>query len=121
MLRHGAMHGAFTGLRAPFTLGSFLRVLPGGSCGNCGPSPACSPAPAGPSNLLPSSDQAVCLDIDSRRKQVYGAADQGAEHSCTKVRGLHFQIVTGSTTLAAPVVAEALRKSSAGSAKGAAP
>ncbi|MEV7739745.1 iron-containing alcohol dehydrogenase [Streptomyces sp. NPDC088921] len=57
----------------------------------CSPSPACSPAPAGPSNLLPRSDQVVCLDIDSRRKQVYGAANQGADHSCTKVRGLHFQ------------------------------
>lgn len=115
------MHGAFTGMRAPFTPGSFLRVLPGRHVRQLRPSPACSPSPAGQSILLPSSDQVVCLDIDSRRKQVYGAANQGAEHRCTKVRSLHFQIVTGSTSLAAPVVAEHLRKSSAGSAGAAAP
>jgi hypothetical protein len=72
-------------------------------------------------NLLPGGDQVVYLDIDSKVKQVYGAAKQGAEHGYTKVRGLHFQIVTASTPLAAPViVASRLRKGSAGSAKGAA-
>ncbi|MFD8079990.1 transposase [Streptomyces sp. NPDC059718] len=65
--------------------------------------------------------QVVYLDIDSKVKQVYGAAKQGAEHGYTKVKGLHFQIVTASTPLAAPViVASRLRKGSAGSAKGAA-
>jgi len=73
-------------------------------------------------DLLPGGDQIVYLDIDSKVKQVYGAAKQGAEHGYTKVRGLHFQIVTASTLLAAPViVASRLRKGSAGSAKGAAP
>ncbi|MFC1400940.1 MULTISPECIES: hypothetical protein [Streptacidiphilus] len=60
------------------------------------------------------------LDIDSKVKQVYRAGKQGAEYGYTKVRGLHFQIVTASTPLSAPViVATRLCKGSAGSTKGA--
>ncbi|MFD4144390.1 transposase [Streptomyces sp. NPDC058572] len=71
--------------------------------------------PAGHCRLLPGADQSTKV------KQVYSAAEQGAEHGCTQVRGLHFQIVVASTALAAPVVvAERLRKGSARSAKGAA-
>ncbi|MFD6327936.1 IS1380 family transposase, partial [Streptomyces sp. NPDC058442] len=72
-------------------------------------------------NLLPGADRVVFLDIDSKVKQVYGYAKQGASFGYTKVRGLHFQIVTASTPIAAPViVASRLRKGAAGSAKGAA-
>ena len=61
------------------------------------------------------------LDIDSKVKQVYGPAKQGASFGYTKVRGLHFQIVTASTPSSRPViVATRLRKGAAGSGKGAA-
>ncbi|KDN85571.1 transposase [Kitasatospora cheerisanensis KCTC 2395] len=122
VLRHGAMAKAFRGVRAPSTLGSFLRAFTWGHVRQLeSAARAFTCNLAAHCNLLPGSDQVVHLDIDSKVKQVYGAAKQGAEHGYTKVRGLHFQIVTASTPLAAPViVASRLRKGSAGSAKGAA-
>jgi hypothetical protein len=122
VLRHGAIAKAFAGMRAPSTLGTFPPAFTWGHVRQL-QSPAraftCNLAAHG--NLLPGGDQIVYLDIDSKVKQVYGAAKQGAEHGYTKVRGLHSQIVTASTPLAAPViVASRLRKGSAGSAKGAA-
>jgi Transposase DDE domain group 1 len=122
VLRHGAMAKAFAGVRAPSTLGSFLRAFTWGHVRQLeSATRAFTCNLAGHCNLLPGGDQVVYLDIDSKVKQVYGAAKQGAEHGYTKVKGLHFQIVTASTPLAAPViVASRLRKGSAGSAKGAA-
>ncbi|MDH6129856.1 transposase [Kitasatospora sp. GP82] len=118
----GAVAKAFTGVRAPSTLGTFLRAFSWGHVRQlestarafiCNLTVHC--------NLLPGGDQVVRLDIDSKVKQVYGGAKQGAEHGYTKVKGLHFQIVTASTPLAAPViVATRLRRGAAGSAKGAA-
>ncbi|WP_371674693.1 transposase [Streptomyces sp. NBC_00289] len=61
------------------------------------------------------------MDIGSKVRQVYGLARQGASFGYTKVRGLHFQIVTVQTGTCAPViVATRLRKGAAGSGKGAA-
>ncbi|AWK10429.1 hypothetical protein AB0I99_15515 [Streptomyces spongiicola] len=58
------------------------------------------------------------VDIDSKVKQVYGPANQGASFGYTKQRGLHFQIVTVKTGTCAPViVATRLRKGSAGTAR----
>jgi hypothetical protein len=58
----------------------------------------------------------VYLDIDSKVKQVCAPAKQGASFGYTKVRGLHFQIVTASTASSRPVVfATRLSKGSAGS------
>ncbi|WP_406724554.1 IS1380 family transposase [Streptomyces sp. GD-15H] len=66
-------------------------------------------------------DEVVFVDIDSKVKQVYGPAKQGASFGYTKVRGLHFQIVTVKSATCAPViVATRLRRGSAGSGKGAA-
>ncbi|MFJ3978145.1 hypothetical protein [Streptomyces sp. NPDC090021] len=123
VLRHGAMATAFGGVRASSTLGTFLRAFTWGHVRQLESAGRVFTANlASHCNLLPGSDEIVCLDIDSKVKQVYGAAKQGAEHGYTKVRGLHFQIVTASTPLAAPiVVATRLRKGSAGSARGAAP
>lgn len=71
--------------------------------------------------LVPTGDDVVFVDIDSKVKQVYGPAKQGASFGYTKQRGLHFQIVTVKTTACAPViVATRLRKGSANSGKGAA-
>ena len=122
VLRHGAMTRAFAGIRAPSTLGTFLRAFTWGhvrQLESVARAFACNLARH--CNLLAGGDQVVHLDIDSKVKQVYGAGKQGAEYGYTKVRGLHFQIVTASTPLPAPViVATRLRKGSAGSAKGAA-
>ncbi|MFE8957381.1 IS1380 family transposase [Streptomyces althioticus] len=122
VLRHGAIRKAFSGVRAPSTLGTFLRAMTWGHVRQLeSAARAFTCNLAAHCNLLPGGNGIVHLDIDSKVKQVYGAAKQGAEHGYTKVRGLHFQIVTASTPIAAPViVATRLRRGSAGSAKGAA-
>lgn len=122
VLRHGAMARAFAGMRAPSTLGGFLRAFTWGHVRQLQSAVRTFTCRlAGDCDLLPGGDEIVFLDMDSKIKQVYGAGKQGAGHGYTKVRGLHFQIVVASTPLAAPViVAERLRKGSAGSAKGAA-
>ena len=54
--------------------------------------------------LIPPGAPLVFPDIDSKIKQVYGPAKQGACFGYTKVRGLHFQIVTASTPTSRPIV-----------------
>ena len=122
VLRHGATDRLFTGIRAPSTLGSFLRAFTWGhvrqleSAGR-----EFTHRLTAHARLLPDVDSVVYLDIDSKVKRVYGAKKQGAAHGYTKVRGLHFQVVTARTPTSGPViVATRLRKGSAGSAKGAA-
>lgn len=44
VLRHGAMAKAFAGVRAPSTLGSFLRAFTRGTCAHCSPQHGCSRA-----------------------------------------------------------------------------
>ncbi len=122
VLRHGAMDTLFAGIRAPSTLGSFLRAFTWGHVRQLESAirefTGRLEAEAG---LLTDADSVVYLDIDSKIKQVYGAKKQGAEHGYTKVKGLHFQIVTARTPTSGPIiVATRLRKGSAGSAKGAA-
>nr|WP_329537256.1 transposase [Streptomyces sp. NBC_01450] len=69
--------------------------------------------------LVPTGDEVVFVDIDSKVKPVYGPAKQGTSFGYTKQRGLHFQIVTVKTSTYAPViVATRLRKGSAKSGKG---
>ena len=122
VLRHGAMARAFTGIRAPSTLGTFLRAFTWGHVRQLeSAARAFTCNLARHCNLLAGGGQVVHLDIDSKVKQVYGAGKQGAEYGYTKVRGLHFQVVAASTPSSRPVImASRLRKGSAGSAKGAA-
>src|SRR6202044_1923211 len=79
VLRHGAMPVLFGGVRAPSTLGSFLRVFTWGNVLQLQKvhreflaELACR-AP-----LLPGADVLAFLDIDSQQKRVYGHAKQGA-------------------------------------------
>ncbi|WP_331730207.1 IS1380 family transposase (plasmid) [Kitasatospora sp. NBC_00070] len=122
VLRHGALPKLFGGVRAPSTLGSFLRSFSWGHVRQLeSAARAFTCNLAAQTGLLPGADQVVFVDIDSKVKQVYGTAKQGAGHGYTKVRGLHFQIVTVKTPLCAPViVATRLRKGAANSGKGAA-
>ena len=122
VLRHGAMSRAFSGIRAPSTLGTFLRAFTWGHVRQLESATRAFTANlVRHCHLMPGADQVVFLDIDSKVKPVHGYAKQGAAFGYTRQRGLHFQIVTASTPLAAPViVASRLRKGSAGSAKGAA-
>ncbi|WP_030187973.1 IS1380 family transposase, partial [Streptomyces sp. NRRL S-813] len=122
VLRHGGLPKLFGGVRAPSTLGTFLRAFSWGHIRQLESAMrAFTCNLAAHTGLVPTDDEVVFVDIDSKVKQVYGPAKQAASFSYTKVRGLHFQIVTVKTTTCAPViVATRLRKGSAGSGKGAA-
>ena len=129
VLRHGAMGELFGGVRAPSTLGSFLRSFTWGNVLQLEKvhreflAELARQAP-----LLPGSDVLAFLDMDSAQKRVYGHAKQGAAFGHTKiqgktvlVRGLNALAAVISTPLAAPVIAATrLRGGSANSARGAA-
>jgi hypothetical protein len=122
VIRHGALPRLFGGIRAPSTLGTFLR---GFTWGNVRQLDAVARETlTGLSRhapLLPGADQYALLDVDSTINRVYGYAKQGADYGYTRVRGLHPLLATLSTPIAAPVIAGTrLRRGSAGSAKGAA-
>ena len=129
LLRHGAMPALFGGIRAPSTLGSFLRSF---SWGNARQAEKVSRELladlARRTPLLPGKDVVAFIDIDSMQKRVYGHQKQGAAFGHTKiqgksllVRGLNALAATISTPLAAPVIAATrLRGGNAGSARGAA-
>jgi hypothetical protein len=122
VIRHGALPGLFGGIRAPSTLGTFLR---GFAWGNVRQLDVVARETltglSRTSPLLPGADSYAFLDVDSTISRVYGYAKQGAEYGYTRVRGLHPLLATVSTPIAAPVIAGTrLRRGSAGSAKGAA-
>jgi hypothetical protein len=121
MLRTGGAHRLFGGIYAPSTLGSFLRSFTHGHVRQLqAASRRFTANLIRYAGLIPPSEPIVYLDVDSKIKQVYGPAKQGASFGYTKVRGLHFQIVAASTPSSRPVViATRLRKGSAGSGKGA--
>ena len=129
LLRHGAMPVLFGGVRAPSTLGSFLRSFTWGNVLQLGKVNRELLAELGRrSPLLPGKDILAFIDIDSMQKRVYGHAKQGAAFGHTKiqgksllVRGLNALAATISTPLAAPVIAATrLRGGNASSARGAA-
>jgi hypothetical protein len=122
ILRYGGLDRLFHGIYAPSTLGSFLRAFTHGHVRQLQAAARRFTANLiGHAGLIPPGEPTVFLDIDSKVKQVYGPAKQGASFGYTKVRGLHFQVVTASTPSSRPViVATRLRKGSAGSGKGAA-
>jgi hypothetical protein len=100
--------------RAPSTLGSFLRSFTHGHVRQLQAATRRFTANLiRHTGLLPPGEPTVYLDIDSKVKQVYGPAKQGASFGYTKVRGLHFQVVTACTTRSRPVVVACrLRKGS---------
>jgi Transposase DDE domain group 1 len=129
LLRHGAMPALFGGVRAPSTLGSFLRAFTWGNVLQLEKVSRLVLADlAGRAPLLPGKDIVAFLDIDSTQRRVYGHKKQGAAFGHTKiqgksllVRGLNALAATISTPLAAPVVAGTrLRGGNAASARGAA-
>ncbi len=129
VLRHGAMSALSGGIRAPSTLGSFLRSFTWGNVLQLGKVSRLLLAElARRTPLLPGKDVLAFLDIDSQQKRVYGHHKQGAAFGHAKiggksllVRGLNAMAATVSTPLAAPVIAATrLRGGSAASARGAA-
>ena len=122
LLRHGGMGRLFAGVRAPSTLGTFLRSFTFGHVRQLDAVAARLLAElAARSPLLAGADRVAYVDVDDRIKATYGYAKQGAGYGYSGVKGLNALIATISTPLAAPViVAIRLRRGSANSARGAA-
>jgi hypothetical protein len=88
-LRHGAVGRLFAGVRAPSTLGSFLRSFTHGHVKQLhAVARRFLPAPARHTPLLPGADQVAHIDIDDIIRRTYGYAKQGAGYGYSKVKGL---------------------------------
>jgi hypothetical protein len=120
-LRHGAMKLLFTGVRAPSTLGSFLRSFTHGHVKQLhAVFRRFLPRLAAHTPLLPGMDTVAYLDLDDTIKPTHGYAKQGVGYGYNKVKGLNALIATLSTPLAAPVIAATrLRRGGVNSVRGA--
>jgi hypothetical protein len=122
MLRHGGMDRLFTGVRAPSTLGTFLRGFRFGHVRQLDAVAArFLTALTCRAPLVSTGAEVTFVDIDDTVRQTYGYAKQGAGYGYTGVKGLNAFLATASTASSAPViVGTRLRKGSANSARGAA-
>jgi hypothetical protein len=122
LLRHGAMSRLFVGVRAPSTLGTFLRAFTFGHVRQLDAVAARFIAGlARQSPLIAAGVEVTYLDADDTIRETYGYAKQGAGYGYSGVKGLNALLATVSTPTSAPViVASRLRKGSANSARGAA-
>lgn len=134
VLRHGGMGRVFARAYAPSTLGSFLRAF---TFGHVRQLDAIASrfliALAGLTRLLGDSVRPAdgaghgtsrcgyaLLDVDDPIIEVHGHAKQGAGFGYSGVRGFNALLATLATATTAPViVAQRLRKGSAGSPRGA--
>jgi len=122
LLRHGGMGRLFCGVRAPSTLGTFLRSF---TFGHVRQLDAVASrlliGLAGQAPLLPGAAELAYVDVDDTVRQTYGYAKQGAGRGYTGTKGLNALLAVVSTPSSAPVIAAArLRKGSTNSARGAA-
>jgi Transposase DDE domain group 1 len=121
-LRHTGMRQLFHDIRAPSTLGTFLRSFTHGHnrqlhavhrrfLANL----------ATATQLLPDAHELTYLDIDPSHVQVYGAKKQGAQYGRLKgKRTLHPLLSTISTPTTAPVIGPVrLRRGKAADVRGA--
>ncbi len=126
LLRHGGMGRLFGGLRAPSTLGTYLRSFTHGHVQqlDAAGTRLLAGLTAQVPNLIAGAEQPeglAFLDIDDTIREVHGYAKQGAAYGYSRVRGLNAQIAVCSTPLAAPVIVGArLRRGNVASATGAA-
>ncbi|HEX2400816.1 MAG TPA: IS1380 family transposase, partial [Mycobacterium sp.] len=121
LLRHGGMGRVFAGVRAPSTLGTFLRTFTFGHVRQLDAVASRLLANlAAHTPLLRGADQVAYLDVDDTMRETHGYAKQGAGYGYSGVKGLNALIATVSTPLSAPVIcATRLRKGQTNSARGA--
>jgi Transposase DDE domain group 1 len=122
VLRHGATDRLFIGVRAPSTLGTFLRGFTFGHVRQL--DAVASRLLIGLTRRAPlvvDADRLAYVDVDDTVRQTYGAAKQGAGRGYTGIYGLNALLGTVTTAGSAPlIVATRLRKGSSASARGAA-
>ena len=120
-LRHGGMERLFSGVRAPSTLGTFLRSFTHGHVQQLDAvnSQLLAGLAARVPQLLAGTGNAeglAFIDVDDTIREVHGYAKQAAGYGYTGVSGLNIQLATLSSPLVAPVIARArLRRGSTGS------
>ena len=125
VLREGAVGKVMPGVKAPSTLGTFLRsftfghirqlgaVADGLLTGLAGQIPALT-------GQRPHRDAAVWLDVDDTMRETHGYAKQGVGYGYNKVKGLNALLAVCSTPATAPViVGQRLRRGGTNSARGA--
>ncbi len=122
LLRHGGMGRLFTGIRAPSTLGTFLRTFTFGHVRQLDAvASRFLTALASNAPILPGADQVCYVDIDDTIKATHGYQKQGAGYGYTGVKGLNALLAIVSTPTSAPVIAATrLRRGGTNSARGAA-
>ena len=122
VLRHGGMGRLFLGVRAPSTLGTFLRSLRFGHVRQLDAvASRFLTALTRHCPLVSTGAEVTFVDIDDTIRSTYGYGKQGAGYGYSGVKGLNAFLATASTAASAPViVATRLRKGSAHSARGAA-
>jgi hypothetical protein len=122
LLRHGGMPRLFGGVRAPSTLGTFLRAFRFGHVRQLDAVAARFLTGLARHAPVIATDAAVTyLDIDDTVRATFGYSKQGAGYGYSGVKGLNALLAIVSTASSAPViVATRLRKGSAHSARGAA-
>lgn len=120
-LRHGAMGRLFTGIRAPSTLGTFLRAFTFGHVRQLDKiATALVVNLAGRTPLLPDIGRFCFVDVDDTVKPTYGYTKQGAGYGYNHVKGLNALVATISTPTGAPVIAATrLRRGPTSSPRGA--
>ncbi|MGH3981883.1 MAG: IS1380 family transposase [Pseudonocardiaceae bacterium] len=122
-LRHAGNGVVFDQIRAPSTLGTFLRAFTHGHVQQLNAVLRQSLiALTARTPLLPGAEEVVFVDLDSTHRQVYGYAKQGAAVGrLTGKKTLHPLIATASTPIARPVVvAVRMRRGKAADVRGAA-
>jgi hypothetical protein len=121
LLRHGGMDRLFAGIRAPSTLGTFLRSFTFGHVRQLDSiAAAFLTALAATAPLLPGADQVTYVELDDTMRETHGYAKQGVGYGYNKVKGLNALLATISTPTAAPLIAAArLRRGAVNSARGA--
>src|SRR3954452_895850 len=88
LLRHGGMGRLFAGIRAPSTLGTFLRKFTFGHVRQLDAVAARVVAGlAGQVPLLPGAERVAYVDIDDTVREVHGYAKQGAGFGYSGVNG----------------------------------
>lgn len=124
LLRHGGMPRLFAGVRAPSTLGTFLRSFTHGHVQQL--DAASGRLLAGLTARVPAllaatdRERIAFVDVDDTIRAVHGYAKQAAAYGYTRQRGLNIQLATISTPTSAPVIARArLRRGNTASAAGA--
>jgi len=103
LLRHGGMGRLFSGVRAPSTLGIFLRAFTFGHVRQLDAvASRFLPRLAGQTPILAGAEQMTWLDVDDSVIQTYGYAKQAAARGYTGGKGLNALLATASTPQAAP-------------------